>query len=166
MTGQRRTAPLASGAVPYIFLAALVAALTFGAVSCRDIKNLEFTGLKGFTVEHIASDGIKGEVHVGIRNPNGFGFRIKKSVFDVSYAGVSLGQAKLAKAVRIRGNEERTYGFSLESDFREKNLTDVMKLLGGASRREALEVKGDLRAGTLFITRKFPLSLREPVKLK
>ena len=144
----------------------LACAIAVILTSCAPLKDLEFTGLKGFRVDEIGTKGIKGDVMVSIRNPNPFGFTIYRSAFDVTYAGVKLGTATLSKKVRIKAREERDYAFRLESDFGSATLSDVMKVLNSASRRERLDVKGDLRAGRLFVRRKFPVALSEPVHLK
>jgi LEA14-like dessication related protein len=134
--------------------------------SCRNMKDLEFTGIRGFKVNQISVNGIDGELMLGIRNPNSFGFYIYPSNFDVKYSGIALGRAKLHKRVRIRGNAEEVYAFKLKSDFQNVNLLDIMKLLNGATFRNEVEVKGDLRAGKLFFRKSLPVDLKEKITLQ
>jgi LEA14-like dessication related protein len=101
--------------------------------SCYNLKEVQYTGVQGFKVDRISTSGLEGDVILGVKNPNTFGFSIYKSEFDVTYSGVYLGKAKLAKRVFIKGKTEENYGFHLVSDFKDVNLLDVMKLLSGAS---------------------------------
>jgi LEA14-like dessication related protein len=102
---------------------------------------------------------------VTLKNPNPYGFSIYRSEFDVTYSGVYLGKAKLAKKVRIQANEEKTYSFTVSNDFKGVSLTEVMKVLSGASFKNQLELKGDLNAGKFLIRKKFPVSESERIKL-
>ena len=134
--------------------------------SCRDYKELELTGVKGFKINTINTKGIDGDILIGIRNPNRFGFSIYKSIFDVKYSGIYLGKARLSKRVHIKANQEETYAFNLTGDFTNVNLMDVMKLLNGASFKNTVEVKGDLKAGKFFIKKRIPVDLKESLKLQ
>jgi LEA14-like dessication related protein len=142
------------------------ALLLLSLCSCRDLRDVQVTGIKGFTVNKISTEGIDGNILLGIKNPNNFGFSIFRSEFDVMYSGVYLGKAKLSKRVRIKANAEENYSFNLKSDFKNTNLLDIAKLLNGASFRNKLEVKGDLRAGKLFVYRSFPVDVQEQIKLR
>jgi LEA14-like dessication related protein len=143
---------------------ALTASLVFS--SCRNYKELEMTGIKGFKINTINTKGIDGDILIGIRNPNRFGFSIYKSNFDVRYSGIYLGKARLSKRVRIKANQEETYAFNLNGDFTNVNLMDVMKLLSGAQFKNTVEVKGDLKAGKFFIKKRIPVDLKENLKLQ
>ena len=111
------------------------------------------------------TSGIDGDIMIGIRNPNNFGFSIYKSEFDVTYSGVYLGKAKLTKRVHIRANGEETYSFNLKNDFKGTNIMDVMKLLGGVTFKNSVEVKGDLKVGKIFIKKRIPVDIKERINL-
>jgi LEA14-like dessication related protein len=133
--------------------------------SCRDIKEVQCTGVKGFKVNKLDTKGVDADILLGIKNPNSFGFSIYRSAFDVSYSGIYLGKAKLAKRVHIKGNAEEVYSFNLTNDFKNVELGDVMKLLNGAIFKNTIEIRGDLRVGRVFISKKFPVEIKEKVKL-
>jgi LEA14-like dessication related protein len=121
--------------------------------------------VKGFKVNKLDVSGINGDVMLGIKNPNPYGFSIYRSKFDVTYNGVNLGTAKLSRRVHIDANAERTYAFNLKSDFKNANLADIMKLMGGGA-RGTMQIKGDLKAGKFFLFRKkFPIDMKERVSL-
>jgi LEA14-like dessication related protein len=144
---------------------AIVLAQLFIFSSCREIKDLELTGIKGFKINRIDTKGVDGDILLGIKNPNRFGFSLYKSEFDISYSGIYLGKAKLAKKVRIKANAEETYAFNLNGDLTNVNLMDVMKLLSGATFKNTLEVKGNLRAGKFYLKKNIPVNLTENIKL-
>ena len=136
--------------------------LTF--FSCKEFKEAQCTGVKGFKINKINTEGLSAEVMLGIKNPNSVGFSIYPSEFDVVLMGINLGKAKLKKRVHIDANTEKTYTFTLKSDFKNMNLMDIMKLTGGGS-KGAIEVKGNLKAGKFYLKKKFPVDVKERVGL-
>ncbi|MBX3163233.1 MAG: LEA type 2 family protein [Bacteroidetes bacterium] len=135
--------------------------------SCRNFKDLECTGVSGFTVNKINTEGIDANILLKIKNPNRVGFSIYKSEFDIAFSGIGLGKAKLVKRVHIKGNTEETYSFNLKNDFKDINVMDILKLLGSnaASRRGMVEVKGDLRAGKFYLKKKIRVDVKEKIGL-
>jgi LEA14-like dessication related protein len=131
--------------------------------ACSNFKEIECTGVKGFKVNKINTEGISADIFLGIKNPNNYGFSIYKSECDVTYSGIYLGRAKLTKRVRIKAKEEETYGFTLSSDFKDVNVMSVLKLLNGASRKDLLEVKGEIKTGKFFMTKKMPVDVKEKI---
>ena len=109
----------------------------------------------------INTEGIDADIILGIKNPNRLGFSIYKSTFDITYSGIYLGKAKLRKRVHIRANKEENYSFNLKNDFKDVNLMDVMKLLAGATFKNTIEVKGDLKVGKFYLKKKIPVNLKE-----
>lgn len=134
-------------------------------VGCRDLKEVQCTGVKGFKVNQLDTKGVDADILLGIKNPNNFGFSIYRSEFDVNYSGIYLGKAKLRRRVHIKGNAEEVYSFNLTNDFKNVELSDIMKLLGGAVFKNTIEVKGDLKVGKIFVKRKIPVEVKEKVKL-
>lgn len=133
---------------------------------CRNIKEVQCTGVKGFKVNSMsAEEGIDGDILIGIKNPNAFGFSIYKSEFDVTYSGIYLGKAKLTKRVHINTNAEDVYSFNLKNDFKGVNVIDAMKLLSGAIFKNTIEVKGDLKVGKFLLKKKIAVDIKEKVKL-
>lgn len=133
--------------------------------SCRNFKEVQCTGVKGFKVNKVNMQGIDADILLGVKNPNTMGFSIYRSEFDVMYNGVNLGKAKLAKRVHINANSEEVYSFNLKSDFKNANIPDIMKLVGGAIGRGMIEVKGDLKAGKFLLRKKFPVNVKERVSM-
>lgn len=133
-------------------------------VSCRDFKEVQVTGVKGFKVNKIDAKGINADLLLGVKNPNNTGFSIYRSEFDVIYNGINLGKARSSKRVHIKANAEETYSFNLKSDFKDINLMDIMKLVQGGG-NGMVQVKGDLKAGKFYLKKKFPVDVKERARL-
>lgn len=132
--------------------------------ACREFKEAQCTGVKGFKMNKMSMDGIDADILLGIKNPNTIGFSIYPSEFDVIAGGVNLGKAKLTKRVHIDANEEKTYTFHLRSNFKETNLMDLTKLLSGKSSR-SIRIKGNLKAGKFYLKKSFPIDVNEKLDL-
>lgn len=136
----------------------------FTLISCREFKEAECTGVKGFKVNKMGMDGIDADIMLGIKNPNDIGFSIYPSEFDVIAGGVNLGKAHLTKRVHIDAKEEKTYTFHLKSNFKDVNLMDLTKLMSGKASR-SIRIKGDLKAGKFYLKKRFPVDVNEKVDL-
>lgn len=133
------------------------------AFSCKNYKDLECTGISGFKLNKVNTEGINADVQLKIKNPNPFGFNIYKSEFKVNFGGIPIGSAKLNKKVRIRGNAEKSYTFTLESDFKGITLTDVMKLLENLAQNSNVKVNGELNVGKVFYRKKINVMVDEKI---
>lgn len=132
--------------------------------SCKDFKELQVTGVKGFKVNKIDTKGIDADILLGVKNPNSIGFSVYRSEFDVVYNGINLGKARSSKRVHIDANADKTYSFNLKSDFKNINLMDIMKLVQGGG-NGMVEVKGNLKAGKFYLKKKIPVDVKERAKL-
>lgn len=130
--------------------------------SCKDFKEAEVTGVKGFKIKKMNTEGIDADVILGVKNPNSIGFSIYPSEFDITFSGVNLGKAKLKKRVHIDANCEKPYVFELKSTFKDINLLDLTKLLSG-SKLGQMEVKGELKAGKFWLKKSFPVNHTEKI---
>jgi LEA14-like dessication related protein len=132
-------------------------------LSCANIKEVQCTGVKGFKINKVSTEGINADILLTIKNPNSFRFFIYPSEFNVKYGGVKLGKAKLENKVRIDGNAEQTYPFSLIGDFKGLTLGDVMKALESFTRQGFLEIDGDIKVGKLFVKKTFPVNVKQKI---
>lgn len=134
--------------------------------SCKELKEVQVTGVKSFRLTKVSQDGIEGEVILGIKNPNETGFSIYPSEFDITYSGMKLGKARLYKRVHIDGNVEKPYVFKLKTDLKDLNLMDVMGLMGGGGGKLGnIQVKGTLKAGKFYIKKRIPVDFSEKIGL-
>jgi LEA14-like dessication related protein len=138
----------------YFFLAIM-------ACSCVTLQQPVFTGIKGFKVGKVSTEGIEGDVMLGIQNPNRFAFTVYRSAFEVTFTGIHLGAAELSKKVKIKAGEEGTYAFHLKSDCKDIDLAQVLRLLNSATRRDVMEIKGTLKVGRFYLKKSFPVAVNE-----
>lgn len=131
--------------------------------SCKNFKEAECTGVKGFKVNSVNTSGIDADVILGIKNPNTIGFSIYPSEFDVVLSGIKLGKAKMKKRVHIAANDEREYSFNLKSSFKDMNVADVMKLMSSQN-FGTIQVNGDLKAGKFYLKKKFPVNVKQSLR--
>lgn len=135
----------------------LILAVTFS--SCKEFKEIEVVGVKDFKIKKVSLEGIEAIIELNIKNPNSMGFSIYPSEFDIIFSGMNLGKAKLKKRVHIDAHCEKTYAFTLNSSFKEFNFMDITKMLSG-SKLGAMQVKGDLKAGKMWVKKKFPIDYK------
>ena len=132
--------------------------------SCKDFEEIKVTSVEGFYLNKVSPQGIEAEIKLKIMNPNKSGFSIYPSEFDVAYSGIKLGKAKLNKRVHINGNTESVYTFKLSSALGELNLMDAMQLLN-SSKMGKIEINGELKAGKIFIKKRFPVNYSDRVQM-
>lgn len=128
------------------------------------MKEITVTNVNNFSLQKMSLQEIEGELQLTIKNPNTVGFSIYKSEFDIIYGDVKLGKARLHKRVHIGANTEKIYTFKLKSTPENINLMDILKLAGNAS-SGMIRIKGELKAGKLFIKKRYPVDYAERINL-
>ena len=141
--------------------------LTFFLLSsCGDYQEVTFSGIENVKLVKLSDKGVEAEITARIKNPNSTSFTIYKSDMDVTLSGINAGKAHLANNVRIRAKSEDSYTFKIKSDFSGLSLTDIPKVIGMAmSKNVKVGIKGNLRAGKLFMKKAFPVDLTQSVPL-
>ncbi|MFI5140109.1 MAG: LEA type 2 family protein [Sphingobacteriales bacterium] len=132
--------------------------------SCKEFKEAECTGVKGFKVNSISMSGMDAEIILGIKNPNSIGFSIYPSEFDIALSNIGLGKARLKKRVHINPNTEKNYTFKMKSSFKDMNMLDIMKLINSGGLSGTIQVKGNLKAGKFYLKKNFPVNIKESLK--
>ena len=132
--------------------------------SCKEFKEVQVTGVKSFRLTKVSANGIEGEVILGIKNPNDYGFSIYPSEFDITYSGMKMGKARLYNKVHIEGNSEKAYVFKLKTDLKELNLIEVLSMVSGGKMGN-IEVKGILKAGKFYLKKRVPVDFSEKIGL-
>lgn len=132
--------------------------------SCEEMQDLKVIDVDSFFVNKLNKEGIEAEVKLKVQNPNKMGFSIYPSEFEIIFSGVRLGKAKLAKRVHIDGHSERIYTFKLKSQLDDINPLDLIRLLNPENLGK-IEIKGDLKAGKLYMKKRFPISYADRIKI-
>lgn len=135
--------------------------------SCAGYQDVTFMGIENVKVTSMSQQGIEAEITARIKNPNNKSFTIYKSDLDATLNGMNAGKARLSKNVRIKAKSEQTYIFKIKSDFSSLSLSELPKLLAIAKSKNAkVGLKGNLKAGKIFIKKSFPVDMTKSVPLE
>ncbi len=146
--------------------AILLFGLTFLLNACKDMQPISVSRVESARITKFDMQGIEMEIGIRIKNPNSFGFSVFRSELDVTLNNSPLGKAVIKKKVKIKANSEDLHTFVVSSDF--------ASLLGGgyqaivaAQQRSSVNigVKGNIRAGTWFYKKDFPVESKQNVPL-
>jgi LEA14-like dessication related protein len=138
--------------------------LLITCISSCAVQQPELVRVENFKVKSFNTKGATVEVKARIKNPNKFGFKVKGSDLHLYMGANEMGDVKLKDKVKIKRNTEQSYTFVLESD-----LAKVLGngLLGAASMLMQgsvnVKVKGDIKAGTWFVTKRIPVNIDEKI---
>lgn len=134
--------------------------------SCKNVQDLSVSKVEGFKIKDLSTKGIDAEVGLRIKNPNTFGFKIYKSGMTLNINGMDVGEAKIAKKIRIKAGSDEVYYFQLKGDFSKLSLFDIPKVIDLLKDKTVnATLKGDIKAGNLFYKKRFPVNLNERVNL-
>ncbi len=134
--------------------------------SCKSYEPVAFSGIENINVTSLSQNGIEAIVTARVKNPNKVGFTIYRSEMDISVAGIDAGKVQLDKRVRIKAKSEETYTFKIKSDFSNLSMSDMPRLMNIAMSKHAkIGLKGDLKAGKLFVKKTFPIDITKDVPL-
>ena len=140
----------------------------FGIVltSCKSYEPIAFSGIENVNVTSLSQNGVEAVVTARIKNPNKVGFTVYRSEMDISVAGIDAGKVRLEKRVRIKAKSEETYTFKIKSDFSNLSMSDMPRLMNIAMSKHAkIGIKGNLKAGKIFVTKSFPIDIIKDVPL-
>ena len=144
----------------------LISITSFLFSSCGEYQEVTFSSLESMKMLKLSPNGVEAEIKAKIKNPNNTSFTIYKSEMDVTINGMITGKAHLEKNVRIKKNSEDTYLFMIKSDFSSLSITDIPKIIAMAmSKNVKIGLKGNLKAGKLFLKKNFPVDITKSVPL-
>ena len=139
-------------------LTALISAL----ISCSGYKPITVSKVQGVRIKSITQKGIEAELTVKIKNPNAIGFTIFPSHFNAKLNEMEVGNARLQKKVRIKGNSEEEHLLIISSDFSKLSLADIPKAMALTQGRGlSVSLDGDIVAGKFLFRKHFPVKLNE-----
>lgn len=134
--------------------------------SCGEFQEVTFSGLESMKLIKVSQQGAEAEMVVKIKNPNKSAFTIYKSDLDVTLNGITGGKAHLSENVKIKGNSEQSYTFTIKSDFSSISLGDLPKLLSLAnSKNIKVGLKGNLKVGKFLVKKSYPVDMSESIPL-
>jgi len=134
--------------------------------SCGDFQEITFQGIAGVKVNKLSQQGLDIDVTAKIKNPNSVAFTIYKSDLDATFSGMNVGKASITKNVKIKANSEQEYTFNVKSNFSKLSAGELPNLLSIAmSRSIKVGLKGNLKAGKLFVKKDYPVDMVKTIPL-
>ena len=143
----------------------LILFFSLAFTSCRQLKEVSFNGVESAKIVSLNQKGLEASIAVKIKNDNKIGFKVYKSGFDVTANGVNLGKMYISKKIKIEANSEKTYTFTLKSDFANQNISLPQLMSLAASKSLKISIKGELKGGAFFYRKSFPVAVSETVPL-
>lgn len=134
--------------------------------SCMEFEEVTFTGVDDVQILSLSSEGVEAEIKAKIKNPNPIGFTIYKSAVNVRLSGIDVGEANLIQKVKVKARSHEAYTFRVKSDFSQLSLMDLPRVLSIVSSKHVeVHLRGDIKAGKMFIKKRIPVDLKEKVPL-
>lgn len=144
------------------FLRLLIFVSLFSLTSCFDIP--EFKGVSNFKLDEFKGNHISFQLDVDVFNPNGYGIRVRPSVFDVYVNNEYIGKGKLDKSFKMRRKKNTVCHLPITIDL-ERGI--MMKLVRWAQAGKVeLKLDGDLKVRVAGIPKKEKVQQSKEINLK
>lgn len=135
--------------------------LTSVILSGCEVKDVELVRVEAFEVDRMDKGELSGTIKLVLNNPNDFPITVKSGDIGI-YTGKShMGDASLAKPLKIRANTTASYDVEVEGtigDVISAGITGLAGLLTG--QKPEMKIKGELKVGNFLFTKKVPVELK------
>ncbi len=132
--------------------------------SCISFKEPEFKGMNGYEMGKLTGSEISFTLKPMVYNPNIFALKVKKSVLDLEVEGKNFGKIYLEKKISAKARKTTELLVPLRIELESGAMLKAMPLMLKDSVRVLL--KGDLKGGVLFFTKKFPVEFDKNISPK
>ncbi len=123
-----------------------------------------FKKYEGFDMGKMDTKTISFTVKASIYNPNWYALKVKPSSLEISTSDGKLGVLHLDEKIKMKGRKETSIVAPMHIDL-EKGI--MMKLMSFSLKDSVkINLKGDVRGGILFITKKIPVEFSRSVSPK
>ncbi len=136
--------------------------LTF--TSCISFKEPEFKRMNGYEMGKLSGSEVSFTLKPIVYNPNFYALKVKKSVLDLEIEGKSFGKIFLEKKISAKGRKTSELQVPLRIELESGAMLRAMPLMLKDSVRVVL--KGDLKGGVLFFSKKFPVEFDKNISPK
>jgi LEA14-like dessication related protein len=134
----------------------IVTALSFSG--CAEFQEVQITQISGVKILKMTDKGVDLEIGMKIKNPNGYGFTVYPSTFDIKLSGTDLGLAHLQKKEKVSAHSEDVHTFQISTTFDKLLEGGFANIIGLFSNKNAeIEIKGDLKAGRFLLRKSIPI---------
>jgi len=133
----------------------LLAAMLFTFSGC-EIEDPDFTNLRGVKLIKMDGKRLDLEFTVDCDNPNGFGFKVKRSVLNISVDDDALGVITLDKKIKIKRKSKNSYTVPVSVELENGALLRLVKYV---TRKEVtVKIEGKVRGSVYGVSKSMNVS--------
>jgi LEA14-like dessication related protein len=123
-----------------------------------------FKKYEGFDMGKMDTKTVSFTIKASIYNPNWYALKVKPSSLEISTSDGKLGVLHLDEKIKMKGRKETSLVVPMHIDL-EKGI--MMKMMSFSLKDSVkINLKGDVRGGILFITKKIPMEFSRSVSPK
>jgi LEA14-like dessication related protein len=123
-----------------------------------------FKKYEGFEMGRMDTKNVSFTLKASIYNPNWYALKVKPSSLEISTSDGKLGVLHLDQKIKMKGRKETSLIVPMHVDF-ERGI--MMKLMSfGLQDSVKINLKGDVRSGVFFITKKIPMEFSRSISPK
>jgi LEA14-like dessication related protein len=123
--------------------------------SCANFEEPEFISTEGIKMGKIEARNISVTANIKVSNPNWFAIKIKPSDIDAYIENQYMGKIFLEKKVKMHPKSETVLSLPLRAELADGAMITALKY--ATKDKVALHVKGKIKAGVWFISKKFDI---------
>ncbi len=123
-----------------------------------------FKSYEGVEMGKMDASKVSFTVKVKIHNPNWYALKVKPSSLDVSTSDGKLGTLHLDEKIKMKGNKETLIVAPMHVDLEKGILMKMMSF--GFKDSVKINLKGDVRGGVFFISKKIPMEFSKSISPK
>lgn len=125
-------------------------------LSACNFEEPDFSNFGSFKLKEFEGKHIEAEFNVDCDNPNGFGFKMKKALIDVSVGDMVIGKITLDEKIKILRKSKNTYTVPLSIDLEDGILIRLMQL--SLKKEVVLKFQGKVRGSVWGIGKSFDVN--------
>ena len=142
----------------------LVFTLVFGLIASCGFQQPTFKSYEGVEMGKMDAQKVEFTIKAKVYNPNWYALKVKPSSLEISTSDGKIGVLHLDQKIKMKGRKEIPLVVPMHIDL-EKGI--MMKLMSFSLRDSVkINLKGDVRGGVLFITKKIPMEFSRSVSPK
>lgn len=123
-----------------------------------------FKNYEGFEMGKMDASKVSFTVKAKIYNPNWYTLKVKPSSMEISTSDGKIGVLHLDKKIKMKGRKETSLVVPMHVDLEKGILMKMMSF--GFKDSVKINLKGDVRGGVFFLTKKIPMEFSKSVSPK
>ncbi len=138
--------------------------LVLGLSSACGFQQPTFKSYEGVEMGKMDASKVAFTIKAKIYNPNWYALKVKPSSLEISTSDGKLGKLHLDEKIKMKGRKETLIAAPMHVDL-EKGI--LMKMMAFSLKDSVkLNLKGDVRGGIFFLTKKIPMDFSRSISPK